>query len=106
MAYKVTAPLVIVKDEKGSMHHIYEGGLLPENADADHVKQLLADKMVAKAKADEPPAEPKADGAPKGNASREEWAKFAEGRGAPESETQAVDAGGLTQTALREKYGN
>lgn len=102
MGYKVVAPLVIVKDNDGVMHHVYEGALLPESADGEHVKQLLESKMVAKVKADEPPAEPKADGAPKGNASREEWAKFAADRGAPEEETRE---GGLTQTELREKYG-
>lgn len=102
MTYKVTAPLVIVKDNKGSMHHIYEGGLLPENADGEHVKLLLADKMVVKAKADEAPAEPKADGAPKGNASRAEWAEFAKSQGAPDEETAD---GGLSQSELRDKYG-
>lgn len=102
MGYKVVAPLVIVRDKDGAMHHVYDGGLLPDNADADHVKQLLDSGMVKKVKVDEAPAEPKAEGAPKGNASREEWAKFATDRGAPEEETRE---GGLTQTELRDKYG-
>lgn len=102
VADKVTAALVIVKDEDGVMHHVYEGGLVPSNADPDHLKQLRESGMVKKVADTEQPSEPKADGAPKGNASREEWAKFAALRGAPDEETRE---GGLSQTELREKYG-
>jgi len=105
MTYKVTAPLVIVKDKAGVMHHVYEGGLVPDDADPEHLKQLRESGMVKSVKATEAPAEPKADGAPKGNASRDEWAKFAADRGAPEDETKPVDEGGLSQSALRDKYG-
>lgn len=102
MPDKVTAPLVIVKDKDGVMHHVYEGGLVPDNADPEHLKQLRTSGMVKSVKATEAPAEPKADGAPKGNASREEWAGWAAKQGAPEEETRE---GGLSQTDLRDKYG-
>lgn len=103
MGYAVTAPLVIVADDTGQMHHVYTGGRLPANADEKHVQQLLDDGLVEKveADADAPPA----DEAPKGNASREEWAAYAATKGAPEEETRPVDEGGLKQTELREKYG-
>lgn len=42
--------------------------------------------------------------APKGNASRDEWAAYAANKGAPEEETRPVEEGGLKQTELREKY--
>jgi hypothetical protein len=42
--------------------------------------------------------------APKGNASRDEWAAYAKELGAPEEETRPVEEGGLKQTELREKY--
>jgi hypothetical protein len=105
MAYQVTAPLVIVKDKGGVMHHVYQGGLLPENADEKHVKQLLADKMVEKAKVADQPTESKTEGAPQGNASREAWAEFAKGKGASEDELKDPAEGGLSRDDLREKYG-
>lgn len=50
-----------------------------------------------------PEAEQRSD-APKGNASRDEWAAYAASLGAPEEETKPVEDGGLKQTELREKY--
>jgi hypothetical protein len=101
MAYQVDAPLVIVKDKGGVMHHVYQGGLLPENADEKHVKQLLAEKMVSKTKVADQPT----DAAPQGNASREAWAEFAKGKGASEDELKDPAEGGLSRDDLREKYG-
>jgi hypothetical protein len=46
MGYKVVAPLVIVKDKDGAMHHVYQDGFLPDSADPDHVKDLVAGGMV------------------------------------------------------------
>jgi hypothetical protein len=46
------------------------------------------------------------DEAPKGNASREEWAAYAKDeKGAPEEETRPVEEGGLGRDDLRAKYG-
>jgi hypothetical protein len=44
--------------------------------------------------------------APKGNASREDWAAYAKAKGAPDEETRSVEEGGLKQAELRDKYGN
>jgi len=46
-----------------------------------------------------------AEDAPKGNASRDDWAAFAAGKGAPGEETQPVEDGGLGRDELRAKYG-
>lgn len=44
------------------------------------------------------------DEAPKGNASRDEWAAYATSKGAPEEETRPVEDGGLGRDDLRAKY--
>jgi hypothetical protein len=46
------------------------------------------------------------DEAPKGNASRDEWAAYAASKGAPDEETQPVEDGGLGRDDLRAKYGS
>jgi len=51
-----------------------------------------------------PPEAEKRSEAPKGNASRDEWAAYAKDQGAPDEETRPVEEGGLKQTELREKY--
>lgn len=45
------------------------------------------------------------DEAPKGNASRDDWAVYAAIKGAPNEETQPVEDGGLGRDDLRAKYG-
>lgn len=49
--------------------------------------------------------QPPAEDAPKGNASRDEWAAWATKQGAPDEETRPTDEGGLKQAELRDKYG-
>lgn len=105
MGYTVITPLVIVRDNTGSMHHVYQGGLLPENADEDHVKQLLEGKMVEKAKAPAPAADKPADGKPAGNADRATWAEYAKTKGATDEELKEPAEGGLGRDELRDKYG-
>lgn len=57
MSYKVTAPLVIVRDEGGASHHFYEGGVVPASGfDKDHVKMLVDDGMLEKVKEEKAPA--------------------------------------------------
>lgn len=51
MSYIVTAPLVVLKKKDGSYQHIYAGGPVSEDGDAEHIKQLLAEKMIEKVKA-------------------------------------------------------
>jgi hypothetical protein len=57
MNYKVTAPLVVARRGDGTYVHVYEGGLLPDDVDAEQLEQLRASNMVADAgssEADEP----------------------------------------------------
>ena len=49
---------------------------------------------------------PAGDQPPAGNGSREVWAAYATGKGAPESETVPVEQGGLGRDELRAKYGS
>lgn len=107
MAYLVTAPLVIVRDDEGMMHHVYQGAPLPQNALAEDVDRFLEEGFISETEAPEPAPEESepVDGAPKGNASREEWAAYAKKKGAPDEQTRPVEEGGLKQTELRELYG-
>jgi hypothetical protein len=53
VAYQVKSPLVVVRTaDDGPFVHVYEGGFLPEDADPDHVAQLVESGMVEEA---EPP---------------------------------------------------
>lgn len=107
MTYIVKSPLVVAKIQDGPYVHIYEGGALPDNVDKDQLKQLVESKMVGKAEEPKPvdkTDDPK-DGAPKGNASRAEWAEYAKSKGASEEELKDPADGGLTQSQLREKFG-
>lgn len=44
--YRVTAPLVLVRDEQGRVKHCYEGAVI-DVVDADHAAYLLTQGMVA-----------------------------------------------------------
>lgn len=46
MVYIVTAPLVLVNDSEGRVHHIYEGSQLPKFASDDFISRMLADKLI------------------------------------------------------------
>lgn len=61
-------------------------------------KDQVGDHLI-EGKADE-----SSEDAPKGNASRDEWAEYAKSKGAPEDETKPVEEGGLKQAELRDKY--
>lgn len=67
--------------------------------DQEPVPEVVADLAVAN-----PDHEPEA-GEPKGNASRDEWAKFAKTKGAPDEEL-AQDGTGLSRDDLRARYGS
>lgn len=105
-----------VKDVAGTpmMRGFYRDAVVP-NVDDDsaqhHINIGLAEEydgppVVAEAPADLETAPEPADEAPKGNASREDWAAYAASKGAPEEDTRPIEDGGLKQTELREKYGN
>lgn len=115
-AYRVKAPYVTVKvaNESGgeTIQGYYAGGLLPANVVKESAELLVKKGMVEKVKgsAPEPASTPgkqttEQSGAPSGRASRDEWATYATDKGAPESETQPVEAGGLSRDDLRAKYG-
>lgn len=106
MTYTVTAPLVIATAENGSKHHLYQGAPVPPYIGEDEIERLAADGHIAKMAEEPESGEPAAPEAPKGNASRDEWAAYAASKGAPVEETKPVEEGGLKQTELREKYGN
>ena len=44
-SYRVVAPLVLVRDERGRTHHAYEGSVV-EVVDADHAAYLVAEGML------------------------------------------------------------
>lgn len=46
MSYRVTAPLVLVRDEDGKTHHLYEGTVV-DFIDAGHAAYLLEQGMLA-----------------------------------------------------------
>lgn len=100
MAYEVTSPLVQVRRQDGSYVHLYEGALLPDEADPKHVEQLLADGMIAEA--DAPAVAPDAsdhDDRPSGNASAEEWRAYAVAHGMSEEEAES-----LSRNELRDRF--
>lgn len=104
--YTVTAMLVIATDEQGAMHHLYQGAPLPASIGQDELDRLAGEGFIAEvaevAEVEVEAEAPPVDEAPKGNASREDWAAYAKSKGAPDEETAD---GGLTQTELRAKYG-
>jgi hypothetical protein len=101
--YTVTAMLVIATDENGVRHHLYQGAPLPASIGQDELDRLASEGFIADAaEVEAEAAAPAVDEAPKGNASREDWAAYAKSKGAPDEETAD---GGLTQTELRAKYG-
>jgi hypothetical protein len=107
MTYVVKAQLVQAKLDHGGYVHLYQGAPLPDNMDPEQLEQLIETDMVGDPDAPaEEPEESQAPGAPKGNASREEWAAYASSKGASSDETKPVEEGGLKQAELREKYGN
>lgn len=46
--FTVVTPLVQVRLDNGGYAHVYQGGVLPENADPEHAKQLVAEGQVVK----------------------------------------------------------
>jgi hypothetical protein len=48
--YQVTAALATVKTAGGHLRYVYQDGVLPSDADPDHVKHLLNMEMIAEMK--------------------------------------------------------
>lgn len=55
--YVVTAPLVVVKDKEGHDRYLYKGAELPSDVDAEHRRQLVAEKLVEEAQQEETTSE-------------------------------------------------
>lgn len=119
--FVVTAPYVTLKVNDPhtglAVREFYRDAVLPDGAVAADVERLLGKGMLGKVQAPdpEPPAPeqtPSQHGAaggaeaarPAGNASRDDWAAYAAGKGAPAEETRPVEEGGLPRDELRAKY--
>lgn len=111
VSVRVVAPYVTLRVKALSGVEVVQGyyaGAVLDAAEGEILDRHLSSGMVEEIAQVQPeaPGAP-ADEAPKGNASREEWAAYAkEKKGAPEEDTRPVDEGGLKQTELRDKYGN
>lgn len=102
-AYRVTAPLVIVRDGSGASHHRYAGEVLPADADEKHVQMLLDGEMVEKVDLVEvtDSDDEGADGPPTKSASKGDWEAYARSQGATDE-----DLDGQTKDDLIAAYGD
>jgi hypothetical protein len=115
VAYKVVAPLVLVKDDEGVTHHAYQGAVL-ENLGAEQVDHLLGLGFIAKLGSDDAVVVPgnefldedqiAADALPveveqPPKAARHDlWVDYAVSKGADRTEAES-----LTKAELIELYG-
>ncbi len=95
MAYHVTAPLVLAKDQDGKTHHRYQDAVIDWLSD-EQAQHLLAEGMVEKVAG----RKPKAELPPKQVAAKGEWVDYAVSKGADRDEAEA-----LTKQELQELYG-
>lgn len=99
---------VVAHPKTGAPTVLLAGDEIPEWALSQEPGKpgLIGDHLIAETQPADPgdPGDP-GDQAPKGNATRDEWAAYATTKGAPEEDTRPVDEGGLKQTELRDKYG-
>lgn len=100
---KVTAPLVVLKVSDGTYRHLYDGVPVPEDADADHVKQLRKLGMLGEVEA--PKSEPDgADRTPTKSSSKADWVTYATDEARGDDRLSAEDAEALTRDDLAAKY--
>lgn len=96
MSYRVTAPLVVAKDEKGADVYLYEGAPVPDNVTGEQLTRLAADGMIAGhspgGSGDARPAQAEVKAA---------WVDFAVTRGADRGEAEAA-----TKQDLVDRYGD
>jgi hypothetical protein len=94
MAFKVTAELVLAKDQSGQIHHRYRGDsiawLSPEQK-----AHFLAENLVEEGSSAD------SDGPPAKTAPKAEWVAFAVSKGADGDEAE-----GLTKQELQDLYGD
>lgn len=102
----MTGNTVVESPETGERVVLVEGERVPDWARSPdpNTPGLIGSHLYeAVGELDQP--DPPVDEAPKGNASRDEWAAYAASKGAPEEETRPVDEGGLKHADLKDKYG-
>lgn len=73
MAFTVTAPLVLAKDENGQTHHVYQGGVIHYLSDEQRA-HFLAEKLVEEVDGD---GDSEDDGRPKKTAPKADWVEYA-----------------------------
>lgn len=97
MSYKVTAPLVLAKDQDGHTHHRYEGAVIHWLND-EQAEHLVAEGMVEEVDGGEDVEEA---GPPAKSAPKQDWVDYAvDVHGA-----DADEAGELTKQELIDEYG-
>lgn len=111
---RVTAPLVLVRDERGRTVHVYENGVI-EAPDADHAAYLLSQGMAVLADGTrhmpvaphpgEPDGAEASDGDPDAGfprpphvAAKERWVDYAVAQGFSEAEATAMTKAQLIST--------
>jgi hypothetical protein len=92
---KLSGNTILAHPETGVPTVLLAGEEVP-----DWASDLIGDHLI-----EGTAAEPSGDEAPKGNASREDWAAYAEGKGATAEELADPADGGLSRDDLRDKYG-
>ncbi len=107
MGYKVTAPLVLVRDQQGAFSYHYNEGLLPEYVSREQLQQFLDAGLVEKTGADPRQATGEQDAPltvqvkkPAQVAPKEAWVEYAVSRGATPAEAEL-----LTKQELVEQFG-
>lgn len=95
---QVTAPLVIVGDGTGRLHHFYKDAILPAGLDDDHVQQLVDQGMVEETANPTVADEVKQ---PAKSATKDEWIAYARSQGASDE-----DVDDKTKDALIEAFGD
>lgn len=121
-ALQVIGPAVVVRDDSGKVHYVYEGGTVPFELDDDQRERLLATGLVAEVDKDGNLIDNKTAGAdtvstaapegtrvaategslekPKQTAPQSAWVDYAVSRGMPRA-----DATSLSKQQLIERLG-
>lgn len=86
MAYTVTAPLVVVQDEQGSYHHIYQGAPLPKFVSDEDAERLAEGGLIEQDDAERGEQQSR----PAKAASKAEWVAFAVAQGMSEEDAEAA----------------
>ena len=101
MSYIVTAPLVIAADPEGALKYHYEGAEIEYLSEVDAERFIedgmveeIAPRSVAPAREDEDGGH---DGPPPKTATKDAWVDYAESKGMPRDEADALSKADLIQ---------